>query len=166
MGIAARRTGRTFGGALHGDPGIEIRSVASLAGARRARARSASLPQPRLRPLAAHSRAAALILSPQDDAAWRAATAARASSPPTPTPTSPAPRKHCWQALTASASRPPASIRGRRCTGARVDPSARIGPLVTVEAGAVVAAGAVIDAGCYIGAATPGRRGHAISSPT
>ena len=135
-----------FGGQLEGDPDIEVSAVAPL---ERAGAGEISfLGNSRMRPLAAHSRAAALIVAPRDapevaasHAGARIVTAnpyayfARAAQYLLPRAT-PAPGIHPTAAVHASA---------------RIDPSAHVGAQATVEANAVIKAGAVIDAGCYVG---------------
>ena len=137
-----------FGGQLHGDPGIEVKTIASLDGA--GAGEISFLANPRLRPAAARSRAAALILSPADDAVVAASYAGARIVTANP---------HAYFAkaaqylLQASSARPAPGIHPSAVVhpSARVDPSARVGALVSIEEEAVVKAGVVIDPGCYIG---------------
>jgi UDP-3-O-[3-hydroxymyristoyl] glucosamine N-acyltransferase len=146
MGTRVSDLVERFGGQLQGDPDIEVTAIAPL---ERAGAHDISfLSNSKMRPLAAHSRAAALILSPADQEAVAAtydgarivtsnpyAYFARTAQFLIPRP-APEPGIHPSAVVHASA---------------RVDPAAHIGAQVTVEAGAVVRAGAVIDAGSYVG---------------
>jgi UDP-3-O-[3-hydroxymyristoyl] glucosamine N-acyltransferase len=148
MGATLGELVERFGGQLVGRPEIEVAAIASL---ERAGATDISfLANSKFRAQASQSRAAALILSPQDEpavaegyggarilAANPYAYFARAAD--------------YLMALQDTA--PPPGIHPRAAVhdSARVDPSAHIGAHVTVDAGAVVKAGAVIDAGCYIG---------------
>ncbi len=135
-----------FGGRLQGHPDIEVLAIAPLE--RAGPADISFLGTSKLRVEAAHCRAAALILAPQDDAevaasyggarivtgnpyAYYARTAQYLLAPPRPEP----------------GIHPSAVVHAK----AQVDESARIGPHVTVEEGVVVKAKAVIDAGCFIG---------------
>jgi UDP-3-O-[3-hydroxymyristoyl] glucosamine N-acyltransferase len=137
-----------MGGQLHGDPGIEVTTIASLD--RAGDGEISFLANSKLRPQAAQSTAAALILSPSDDAVVAPSYAGARIVTGNP---------YAYFARTAQylvlsgADKPKPGIHPSAVVHdtARVDPSAHIGPLVTVEAGAVVKAGAVIDAGCYIG---------------
>jgi UDP-3-O-[3-hydroxymyristoyl] glucosamine N-acyltransferase len=152
-----------FGGRLEGDPQIEVTRIAPLD---RAGATDISfLSDSRLRAAAAHSRAAALILSPLDEPdvaaaydgarivtnnpyAYFARTAQYLCGPGA----APAPGIHPSAVVHASA---------------RVDPTACIGAHVTVEADAVIGPGATIDAGCYIGRdASVGERTHFFANVT
>jgi len=137
-----------FGGQLEGDPGIEVRAIAPLD---RASASDISfLTSSKLRALAAHSRAAALILSKADAPAVAASYEGARIITSNP---------YAYFARTAQylmAQNQPAPVPGIHPSAvvherAQVDPGARIGPHVTVEEGAVIKAGAVIDAGCFIG---------------
>jgi UDP-3-O-[3-hydroxymyristoyl] glucosamine N-acyltransferase len=137
-----------FGGQLEGDADIEVTAIKPPD--RAGIADISFLSNSKLRALAAHSHAAALILSPGDEPevaatfagarvvtanpyAWFARAAQHFDSGRLP---SPEPGIHPSAAVHASA---------------QVDPAAHVGPYVTVEAGAVINAGAVVDAGCYIG---------------
>ena len=139
-----------LGGQLKGDETIEVVGIAPLDDA------SAShitfLSNAKLRSRVAHTKAAALILSPKEDGAIgdtysgarivadnpyayfaRAAQffVARAAVPPPP-------------GIHPSASIAPSAI---------ISASASIGAQVTVEDGAVIGDGCIVDAGCYIGKA-------------
>ena len=136
-----------FGGRLEGDPDIEVARIAPLdrAGA----ADISFLSNSRLRAVAAHSRAAALILAPLDEPEVAATYAGARIVTNNPY----AYFARTAQYLCASADPPAPGIHPTAAvhTGARVHPTAFIGPHVTVEEGAAVGPGAVIDAGCYIG---------------
>jgi UDP-3-O-[3-hydroxymyristoyl] glucosamine N-acyltransferase len=137
-----------FGGELHGNPGIEVTTIAALDHA--GPGEISFLANPKLRPLAAQSRAAALILSPADDAVV-------AASYPGARIVTANPHAYFAKAaqylLDASSEKPKPGIHPSAAVHetAQVDPSAHVGALVTIEEGAVVKAGAVIDPGCYIG---------------
>ena len=146
-----------FGGQLRGNPDSEVVAIAPLD-----RAGSADigfLSNSKLRALAAHSHAAALVLSPADDAELIAYAGARIVTA----------NPYAWFARAAQyfvALRTPPLEPGVHPTAAvhpsaQVHPTAHVGAHVTVEAGAVLKAGAVIDAGCYIGrAAVVGEHTH------
>jgi len=135
-----------FGGQLEGDPDIEVSTIAPL---ERAGAGDISfLGNSKMRPLAAHSRAAALILSPRD--APEVAATFEGARIVTANPYAYFARtaQHLLPRVTPEPGiHPSAAVHA----SARIDPSAHIGAQVTVEANAVIKAGAVIDAGCYIG---------------
>jgi UDP-3-O-[3-hydroxymyristoyl] glucosamine N-acyltransferase len=148
MGTRLAELVERFGGQLEGDPDIEVSAIASLD---RAGASDISfLSNSKLRPLAAQSQAAALILSPPDEPSV-AATYDGARIVTT--------NPHAYFARTAqylvslTESAPAAGIHPSAVVDetARVDPTAHIGPNATVEAGAVIKAHAVIDPGCFIG---------------
>ena len=140
-----------LGGQLKGDGALQVDGIAPLAEA--TPAQMSFLSNPKLRTQAAQSQAAALILSPADDAAVLTYSGARilADNP------------YAYFARTAqlfaALARPPRQPGIHRSAsidpGACIAASAVIGPLVTVAAGATIAADAMIDAGCYIG---PGAR--------
>jgi UDP-3-O-[3-hydroxymyristoyl] glucosamine N-acyltransferase len=146
MGMRMGELVERLGGQLAGNPDLVVTAIASL---ERAGSGDISfLASSKLRPLAARSRAGALILSPADDAAVAATyEGARIVSP----------NPHACFARAAQCLLGPAAVfpgvhpSAVVDPGAEVDPSACIGSRVTVEAGAVVKAGAVVDAGCYIG---------------
>ena len=135
-----------FGGQLQGNPDTAIAAIAPLE--RAGPAEISFLGNSKLRSRAARSRAAALILAPQDDAEVAASFAGARIVTGNP---------YAYFARAAQfllrASSPEPGVHPSAVVhpGARVDPSARIGPLVTIEEGAVVLAGAVIDAGCFVG---------------
>jgi UDP-3-O-[3-hydroxymyristoyl] glucosamine N-acyltransferase len=135
-----------FGGQLRGDPGLEVMAIAPLE--RAGPADISFLANGRMRPLAARSHAAALILSAQDDA--ELASSYEGARIVTDNP-------YAYFARTAQfmlpRAKPEPGIHPSAAVhpSARIDPSAHIGPQVTVEAGAVIKAGAVIEAGCTIG---------------
>jgi len=135
-----------FGGQLHGDPDIAISAIAPLE--RAGPAELSFLGNSKLRSRAAHSRAAALILAPQDDADVAASFAGARIVTGNP-------YAHFARAaqFLLRAPKPASGIHPSAVVhpGARVHPSARIGPLVTIEEGALIQAGAVIDAGCFVG---------------
>jgi UDP-3-O-[3-hydroxymyristoyl] glucosamine N-acyltransferase len=146
MGTRVSDLVERFGGQLEGDPDIEVTAIAPL---ERAGAHDISfLSNSKMRPLAAHSRAAALILSPADQEAVAATYDGARIVTSNP---------YAYFARTAQFLIPrPAPEPGIHPSAvvhpsARVDPAAHIGAQVTVEAGAVVRAGAVIDAGSYVG---------------
>jgi UDP-3-O-[3-hydroxymyristoyl] glucosamine N-acyltransferase len=137
-----------FGGQLAGDANVRISAIAPLD---RAGASDISfLSNSKMRARAAHSHAAALILSAADDAAVNSSYAGARIVADNP---------YAYFARTAQflvAQQTPAPPAGVHPTAAvhesaRVHPTVHIGPHVTVEAGAVIQAGAVIEAGCYIG---------------
>ena len=135
-----------FGGQLQGDPDIVVTAIAPLE--RAGPAEISFLGNSKLRTKAAHSRAAALILTPQDDA--EVAASYEGARIVTGNP-------YAYFARAAQfllgPSRPAPGIHPSAAVhpGARVDPSACIGPQVTIEEGAFIHAGVVIDAGCFIG---------------
>jgi UDP-3-O-[3-hydroxymyristoyl] glucosamine N-acyltransferase len=101
-----------------------------------------------MRPLAARSRAAALILSPADEEAISATY--EGARIVTCNPCAYFARTAQFllpRAVPEPGIHPSAVVHA----SARIDPAVHIGPQVTVEAYAVVKAGAVIDAGCYVG---------------
>jgi len=148
MGTRLAELVERFGGQLMGNPDIEVSAIAPLdrAGA----SEITFLSNSKLRPLAAQSQAAALILAPPDDpdvaATYQGARIITANP-------------YAYFARTAqyfvslAEVRPAPGIHPTAVVhdSARVDPTACIGPHVTVEAGAVIKAGAVIDAGCFVG---------------
>jgi UDP-3-O-[3-hydroxymyristoyl] glucosamine N-acyltransferase len=136
-----------FGGRLQGDPDIEVSRIAPLD---RAGAMDISfLSNSRLRAAAAHSQAAALILSPLDDP--HVAAAYDGARIVTNNPYAYFARTAQYLCAPADAPAPGIHPSAVVHASARVDPTACIGPHVTVGAGAVIGPGAVIDAGCYIG---------------
>jgi len=146
MGMRLGELVERLGGQLAGDPDIEVAAVASLEHA--GSGDISFLASSKLRPLAARSRAGALVLSPADDAAV-AATYEGARIVTSNPHAYFARAAHYLVGLAEAAPgiHPSAVVH----PGAEVDPSACIGPQATVEDGAIIKAGAVIDAGCYIG---------------
>jgi UDP-3-O-[3-hydroxymyristoyl] glucosamine N-acyltransferase len=146
MGTRIGELVERFGGQLQGDPDTELRGIAPLE--RAGPADISFLGNGKLRAQAAHSRAAALILSPLDEP--EVAATYEGARIVTGNP-------YAYFARTAQFLLPSATPRpgihpsAAVHDSARVDPSAWIGPHVTVEEGAVVEAGAIIDAGCFVG---------------
>jgi UDP-3-O-[3-hydroxymyristoyl] glucosamine N-acyltransferase len=146
MGTRLKDLVARFGGQLEGDPDTEITHVAPLE--RAGPADISFLSNSRLRAAAAHSRAGALILAPQDEAAVAAAYGGARIVTANP---------YAYFARTAQYLHAPAPPEPGIDPSAvvhpdaHVDPTACIGPLVTIGAGAVVGPGAVIDAGCHVG---------------
>ena len=148
MGTRLGELVERFGGQLAGDPNIAVTGIAPLAEA--GVSHISFLSNSKLRPQAAQSGAAALIVAPADQESIaqsypgalivtnnpyvyfaRAAQYFAALDEVVPAP-----------GIDASASVAPDAV---------IDPSAHIGPHVTVQQGAVIGAGVVIDAGCFIG---------------
>ena len=147
MGTRLAQLVARFGGRLEGDPDTEITRFAPL---ERAGPDDISfLGNSRLRPAAARSRAAALILAPGDEPDVAAAYGGARIVTANPY----AYFARAAQYLHAQAAPPVPGIHPSAVVhpAARVDPTAHVGPLATVAAGAVVGPGAVIDAGCHIG---------------
>jgi UDP-3-O-[3-hydroxymyristoyl] glucosamine N-acyltransferase len=152
MGTRLTELVERFGGQLEGDPELEVSAIAPLD---RAGASDITfLANSRLRALAAQSRAAALILAPQDEEAVAASYGGARIITGNPYAYFARAAQYLLSSSASSfaAARPP-GIHPSAVVheGARVDPTAHIGPLVSVDAGAVIGAGAVIDAGCRIG---------------
>ena len=137
-----------FGGQLVGDPDHEVQGIAPLdsAGA----SHISFLSNSKLRALAAQSQAAALIVSPLDDAT--VATTYAGARIVTTNPYAYFARAAQYF-VSLEEIVPPPGIHPSAVVHdtAQVDPSAYIGPNVTVEAGAVIHAGVQIDAGCFVG---------------
>jgi UDP-3-O-[3-hydroxymyristoyl] glucosamine N-acyltransferase len=151
-----------FGGQLEGDPDVEVSTSAPLE--RAGPGDISFVSNSRMRPLAAHSRAAALILSPRD--APEVAATYEGARIVTANP-------YAYFARTAqfllprAAPEPGIHPSAAVHASARIDPAAHVGAQVTVEANAVVKAGAVIDAGCYIGPeAVVGEQTHFFANVT
>ncbi|HYD81406.1 MAG TPA: UDP-3-O-(3-hydroxymyristoyl)glucosamine N-acyltransferase [Paucimonas sp.] len=137
-----------LGGQLIGDGKIEISGIAPLddAGA----SHITFLSNPKLRARAAQTKAAALILSPADDAV--VAAQYKGARIVTVNPYAYFARAaQFFAALNAVV--PPPGVHPTACVdpSARIDPGAHIGPHVVIESGAVVGEGCVIDAGCFVG---------------
>jgi UDP-3-O-[3-hydroxymyristoyl] glucosamine N-acyltransferase len=137
-----------FGGQLVGDPNLEVQGIAPLdsAGA----SHISFLSNSKLRALAAQSGAAALIVSPLDDATV-ATTYAGARIVTTNPYAYFARAAQYFVALDEIV--PPPGVHPSAVVDetARIDPTATIGPNVTVEAHAVIHAGVQVDAGCFVG---------------
>ncbi len=137
-----------FGGQLAGDPNVVISGIAPLSDA--GASQISFLSNSKLRALAAQSQAAALIVTPIDDAT--VALTYEGARIVTSNPYAYFARAAQYFAaldafVPAAGIDPSASVH----PDAVVDPSAFIGPQVTIEAGAQVGANAVVDAGCFIG---------------
>ncbi len=137
-----------LGGQLIGDACTEVVGIAPLDSADASHV--TFLSNPKLRAQAAQTKAAALILSPADDAAiGEAYNGVRIV---TSNPYAYFARVAQFFAELAAIPvapgiHPSASVH----PDARIDPGAYIGPHVTIDASADIADGAVIDAGCFIG---------------
>ena len=133
-----------FGGQLVGDPNLEVQGIAPLDSA--GDSHISFLSNSKLRALAAQSQAAALIVSPLDDATV-ATTYAGARIVTTNPYAYFARAAQYFVALDEVV--PPAGIHTSAVVHdtAEIHPTAHIGPNVTVEAGAVIHAGVRIDAG-------------------
>jgi UDP-3-O-[3-hydroxymyristoyl] glucosamine N-acyltransferase len=148
MSIRLGKLVERLGGQLTGDADIEVSGIAPLDAA------SAShvtfLSNPKLRTQAAQTQAAALILSPADDAAIGGSYKGARIVTDNP---------YAYFARTAQlfAEQNAIPVVPGIHPSASVDPAAQVaagayvGPHVTIEAGAVIADQAVIDAGCFIG---------------
>lgn len=127
---------------LHGDPAIEVRSAATLAAA--GPDQISFLANPRYRAQLAATRAAAVIVLPEDRALCPSAALVTAE-PYT-----------AWCRLLGLWHPPPVARPGV-ATGtvidpsARIDPGAEIGPNSTVGARATIAADVIVGPGCVIG---------------
>lgn len=137
-----------LGGQLIGDPGMEVSGIAPLDDA--TASHITFLSNPKLRTKAAATRAAALILSPADDAVIGVAREGARIVTANP---------YAWFAraaqLFAAQNAIPAiaGIHPSACVdpSARIAASASIGPHVVIEANAVVGENCRIDAGSFIG---------------
>ena len=137
-----------LGGQLVGDPNLELTGIAPLTDA--GVSHISFLSNSKLRAQAAHSQAAALIVSAADDAYIAAGYAGARTVTANPYAYSARAAQHSApldEIVPAAAIHPSARVDA----SAQVAASAHIGAQVTVEAGAVIGEGAVIDAGCYIG---------------
>lgn len=148
MGTRLGELVERLGGQLVGDPNLAVSGIAPLADA--TGSDISFLSNSKLRAQAAHSGAAALIVSPADDAI--VAATYRGARIVTNNP-----YVYFARAAQFFAAQdevpfvpgidPSASV----AAGAQVDPSAHVGPHATILAGAVIGAGAVIEAGCFVG---------------
>jgi UDP-3-O-[3-hydroxymyristoyl] glucosamine N-acyltransferase len=126
---------------LHGDPAIEVRSASTLAAA--GPDQIAFLANPRYRPHLSATRAAAVIVAPDDRALCPGAALVTAEP------------YAAWCRLLGLWHPPPPARPGVAVTAvidpaARIDPGAEIGPNTTIGAGATIAAGAIVGPGCVI----------------
>ena len=164
MGTRLGQLVERLGGRLAGDPNLEVTGIAPLADA--GVSDISFLSNSKLRAQALSSRAAAMIVSPQDDATLAATY--RGARIVTANPYVYFARAAQFfaalnEVTPAAGIDPTASV----ACGAQVDPSAHIGAHVTIEDGAVVKAGAVIDAGCFIGrGAVIGESTHLFANAT
>jgi UDP-3-O-[3-hydroxymyristoyl] glucosamine N-acyltransferase len=137
-----------FGGQLVGDPNLEVTRIAPLADA--GATDISFLSNSKLRAQAAHSGAAALIVSPADDAS--VAEAYRGARIVTPNPYVYFARAaQYFAALDEVVPAPGIDATASVAPGAQVDASAYVGPHATIEEDAVIGAGARIDAGSFVG---------------
>jgi len=141
VAVALREIAARLGGELVGDPGLSVERIAALEGA--PADAITFLANARLKPLLATTRAACVIVRPED----RDAAAARGAAIVTPDPYLYYARLSRWWV---------ARMRPRADAGihpsAIVDPAATIGRDVAIGALAVVEAGAVIEEGAAVGA--------------
>ncbi len=148
MSTRLRELVERLGGRLKGDENVEISGIAPLDGA--TASHITFLSNPKFRTRATSTQAAALILSPADDAligdAYRGARII-ADNP------------YAYFARAAQffeelrATPPAPGIHPAACIDptATIAPSAHIGPHVIVQAGAVIGEQCIVDAGCFIG---------------
>ncbi len=148
MGTRLGELVERLGGELVGDPNIEVTGIAPLTDA--GVSHISFLSNSKFRTQAAESKAAALILSPNDDA-----TVAASYQGARIVATNPyvyfARAAQYFESLTAFVPAPGIDPTASVAASAQVDATAHVGPHVTIQDGAIVKAGAVIDAGCFIG---------------
>lgn len=137
-----------LGGQLIGGPDTEVSGIAPLDDANASHI--TFLSNPRLRAQAAQTKAAALILSAEDDAVISATYQGARIVTSNPYAYF-AKVAQLFVEQKAIPVVPGIDSHASVHSDAQISPSAYIGPHVTVEAGAVIAEQAVIDAGCYIG---------------
>jgi UDP-3-O-[3-hydroxymyristoyl] glucosamine N-acyltransferase len=148
MGIQLWQLIERLGGQLKGAPNLEVSGIAPLDAA--GSSHISFLSNPKLRPQAAASTAAAMILTEADSE--RIGQQYAGARILVEHPYAYFARAAQWFAALAA----PPVVPGIHAS-AVVDPTARIattafiGPHVTVEAGAVVGERCIIDSGCYIG---------------
>jgi UDP-3-O-[3-hydroxymyristoyl] glucosamine N-acyltransferase len=148
MGTRLGELVERLGGQLAGDPNLEVEGIAPLADA--GVSHISFLSNSKFRAQAAASHAAALILTPADEAIV-AETYAGARIVTSNPYAYFAHAAQFFEAQTRVAPTPgihPSAVIGE---GAIVDPTAHIGANVTIEAGARIGARCVIDAGCVVG---------------
>lgn len=148
MGTRLGELVERFGGQLAGDPNIEVIGIAPLSDA--GVSHISFLSNSKFRAQAAESGAAALIVSPADDAIVAAGFAGARIVTPNPYVYF-ARAAQYFASLDDIAPAPGIDPSASVATGAQVAASAHVGPHVTIEAGARVGEGAVIGAGCFIG---------------
>jgi UDP-3-O-[3-hydroxymyristoyl] glucosamine N-acyltransferase len=148
MGTRLGELVERLGGQLAGDPNLEVTGIAPLADA--GVSHISFLSNSKLRAQAAHSGAAALILSAADDVIVAATYPGARIVSANPYAYF-ARAAQYFAALDEVAPAPGIDRSASVAPGARIDASAHIGPHVTIEDGALVGAGAVIEAGCFIG---------------
>jgi len=147
VAVALREIAGQLGGELVGDGNREVARIAALDGA--PPDAITFLANPRLKPLLATTRAACVVVKPED----RDAAAARGATIVTADPYLYYARLSRWWAARTRPPEPP-----RVHASAIVDPTATIGkdvaigPLAVVEAGAVVGDGAAVGAHAFVGA--------------
>ncbi|MGB5337662.1 MAG: UDP-3-O-(3-hydroxymyristoyl)glucosamine N-acyltransferase [Gammaproteobacteria bacterium] len=146
MGLALGELARQAGGELvNGDPDRQIISVATLQNA--GPGDISFLANPGYRKYLAGTRAAAVILSPDDMAACPAAAITSVNP-------------YATYARAAALIHPPRPDRQGIHSAASiskdstVDPTAWVGPHCVVEEGVIIGAGVQLDGGCFIGAGT------------
>lgn len=139
-----------LGGQLRGDPNINLSGVAPLSDANASQI--TFLSNPKFRIQATQTQAAALILSPADDAAVGAdyQGARIVTNNPYAYFARTAQLFAAQQAVCVTPGVHPSACVDPR---ARIAPGAYIGPHVTIEADVVIEDGCLIDAGCFIGRA-------------
>lgn len=137
-----------LGGELIGDPGLEVSGIAPLDSA--GPSHISFLSNPKLRPHAVQSQAAAMILSASDNVLI--GTAYKGARIVVPNPYAYFARAAQHFAELAAVPATP-GIHPSACVDpeARIAPTASIGPLAVVEADAVIGDRCVIDAGCFVG---------------
>jgi len=148
MGTRLGELVERLGGQLAGDPNIEVTGIAPLTDA--GVSHISFLSNSKLRSQAAHSGAAALIVSPNDDETI-AATYQGARIVTNNPYAYFARAAQYFASLDAFVPAPGIAPSAVVDPTARVHPSAHVGAQATIEAGAVVGEGAIIGAGCYIG---------------
>jgi UDP-3-O-[3-hydroxymyristoyl] glucosamine N-acyltransferase len=148
MGTRLKELVDRYGGRLIGAGEIEVSSVAPLDQA--TAASITFLSNPKFRAKAARTQAAALILSPADDAGIGAAYAGARIVADNPYAYFAKVAQH-FAALRATRPAPGAHLSAVVDPGATVAASASIGPHVVIGAGATIGERCLIDAGCFIG---------------
>ncbi|HZV66711.1 MAG TPA: UDP-3-O-(3-hydroxymyristoyl)glucosamine N-acyltransferase [Telluria sp.] len=148
MGTRLGELVERLGGQLVGDANLEVSGIAPLADA--GVSHISFLSNSKLRAQAAHSKAAALILSAADDAMLAASFGGARIVTPNPYAYFARAAQYFaaqGEIVAAPGIDPSASV----APGALVDPGAHVGPHATIEHGALIGAGAVIGAGCFVG---------------